>query len=344
MELKPEIEDILLKECTNQELTHPESLIFEAWLNQDHRHRKIYTQMRMVFLHPKAEHMAKLRKGVWSGLQKDLNAPATFSERIRKISHYWMKIAAVFILGISIGLIAYLFHTSHSIETTSPAEVKVIEKVSLPGQKVTTALPDGTMVKLNADSRILVPDHFTGRTREVTLYGEAFFEVARDESKPFVIRTKDIEVEVLGTSFNVKSYPGKDLSIVSVATGKVAVTDNDERRVDLIPGEKISYDSDSRSMVKEEFEWEEEYGWKENILLFTGNDFTEIKEKLSKWYGVEFTVESGTLDFSKKFTGKYIDPPLNAVLEGLSYVYDFSYYVDKKTVILNTNQKEKNEH
>ncbi len=100
-------------------------------------------------------------------------------------------------------LVMVVYELNYKVE--SLPEIALIEKVSLPGQKITTILPDGTHVKLNADSKIIVPSRFSGDRREVTLIGEAFFDVARDESKPFLINTENMKVEVLGTSFNVSA-------------------------------------------------------------------------------------------------------------------------------------------
>ena len=204
--------------------------------------------------------------------------------------------------------------------------------MSLPGQKITTSLPDGTIVKLNADSKLTVPETFSTDRREVSLHGEAFFDVARDESRPFIIHTKDIDVEVLGTSFNVRSYLNEEPSIVAVATGKVGVSGEDKRET-LTRGEKVVYTPSTGSMIKGLLDEEEEFGWKENILLFDRQTLPEVIQKLSRWYGVEFLQHEG-IQVEKKFSGRYKDPSLRGVLEGLSYVYGFEYEIDGQKVIL----------
>lgn len=334
MEKKSEIDEILVKECMNQQLTVAEQATLGSWLKQDKRHRKILAQMKLAFLYPNAENRKKIQNEVWVDLQNRLVSKNTLSGKAQK-RNYWIRVAVVAAILLSVGLAIFQINDPFGSQRMASKEVRMIEKVSLPGQKVTTLLPDGTIVKLNAGSRIIVPERFVDNRREVTLFGEAFFEVTKDKSRPFMINTKDIKVEVLGTSFNVRSYPGKDYSTVAVATGTVAVTSGEEQE-HLIAGEKISYQSALGKMEKAGFDWEQEFGWKENLLVFEGSDFAEIMEKLSSWYGVEFTVEGEIHDLNKLFSGRYQDPTLNAVLEGLSYVYDFDYQINKKKIILKT--------
>jgi len=330
---RTDIEDIIIKDCENQELTKQEYEILKTWLNQSHKNQQLYMQMKMTLLYPKPEDMKKLQKEVWFHLQKRMKGSVTFSENIRRINNFWIRIAAILLVSISIGLLIFLNYNRNEEEIASYPEVKLIEKVSLPGQKITTTLSDGTIVKLNANSKIIVPDSFRGDTREVSLEGEAFFEVVKNEMQPFVIKAKDIKVRVLGTSFNIKSYEDQE-SVVSVASGKVAVMDQDQKSVNLNPGEKVSFKVDSGTLIKDQFNWVEEYGWKENILVFKENSLSEITEKLSNWYGVDFKMQDDQFDLSKKFSGKYTDPTLKAVLEGLSYVFEFNYHLNQKTIFL----------
>ncbi|MCG8310630.1 MAG: FecR domain-containing protein [Cytophagales bacterium] len=337
LELEPDIEDILFKQCTNEEISSSESAKLEAWLNANPKNRKTFSQLKLSFVNPESEERSKIRHDVWDDLLNRINTGETSIIQATKHNRYWLRAAVIFLICTVIGVLIYQVNFRNGIEQTEIKEVRMIEKVCLPGQKFTTTLPDGTTVKLNSDSKIIVPESFTNEKREVALYGEAFFDVAKDASKPFLVRTKDIQVQVLGTSFNVKSYPNEQ-SVVAVATGKVAVSDGINLQ-DLAPGEKISYRSDDSSMIKESFNWEEEYGWKDNILVIRGENFAQISDKLSKWYGVEFIIKDSTNNFNKKFSGRYLDSSLSNVLDGLSYLYDFKYQINNKTVTLSSNKK-----
>ncbi|MFT6359951.1 MAG: transmembrane sensor [Cyclobacteriaceae bacterium] len=113
------------------------------------------------------------------------------------------------------------YKTTNSI--TDDGMITYIEKVNPTGQKSTTTLSDGTVVKLNSDSKLKFPKNFSDDIREVYFEGEAFFDVAKDASRPFIIKTNDLQVKVLGTSFNVKSFEEDNLVQIGVVTGRVSV-------------------------------------------------------------------------------------------------------------------------
>lgn len=327
------MEEIIIKEFTKQKFSRSEKLKLEMWLKECSKNRKIYAQMQLVMQHPDSAKRGQIQEEVWNNI-KGRNKSHTINTRKKRGWDTWQKAAAILIFCFSLALVVYQFNHSIRESNSNLVEVKVIEKVSLPGQKVTTKLPDGTMVELNSESKIVVPDSFKDDIREITLEGEAFFKVARDESRPFIINTKDLRVEVLGTSFNIKSYPGENISVVAVASGKVAVSDDRDSRENLLKGEKVAYTSKTKLMFKEDYNWEEEFGWKENILLFQNNNLSEIMERLTRWYGVEFNIENNTLDLDKNFSGRYNDPSLRTVLKGLSFVYNFNYQIKGKAVTL----------
>jgi len=331
--MQPDIEDILIKDCTNQELTPQEHLLLKDWLCKSAKNQWIHAQMKMACLSPGVQDTEKIRESVWAGLQKKINDDAGYAKKPAAFSGYWMKAAAVLFILVATGLIVYQVKTSGIFGGRETAETPLIWKESLPGQKITTYLPDGTLVKLNAESKISYPKTFNEGVREVTLSGEAFFEVVKDDAKPFVVKTRDIQAVVLGTSFNVKSYPKEELSEVAVASGRVAV-ENTGRRIEIEPGEKVSYQTASGSMAKEKFKWEEAYGWKDDILLFAGSSLSEVVERLRRWYGAAFVMEGNVPDESKRFSGRYKNPTLRAALEGLSYVYGFEYEIENETVFI----------
>lgn len=330
------MEDIIFKDCTHQQLTPSERLKLDLWLKESPENRKIYAQLKLALLYPNEEEKNNIKDEIWTDLKKKvLHASSYEQTRFSAHGFMWLKIAAVFVISLSLLFAIYELADRYGAFNPNVVEVKVIEKVSLPGQKITTMLPDGTTVTLNADSRLIVPAHFKENIREVNLQGEAYFDVARDETRPFVITTDNIKVEVLGTSFNVKSYGEGSLGSVAVASGKVAVSKvgSLHEKVDLKPGEKVNFQPKGLS-EKIPFNWEEEFGWKENILLFKGEDLNEILETLRKWYGVKFHIETTRIEFNKRFSGRYKDASLKAVLEGLSFVYNFSYSMEGKTVTL----------
>ncbi|WP_258105290.1 FecR family protein [Marinoscillum sp. MHG1-6] len=239
-----------------------------------------------------------------------------------------MKIAA----SIALLLISFFSFYEISERTTEPEEmVSYVEKATLPGQIITTKLPDGTTVKLNADSRLIVPDRFEGKTREIELIGEAFFEVQRDESKPFVIKTSGFSVQVLGTSFNVKAYPNESNSHVAVKTGKVSVSSNSNLSKELSLDQMVNIDSEGTISAIGSVENEVVFGWIDRKMVLKDQTLYQVIEKMERWYGITITLENN-IQPSKTFTATFSNPTLKEVLESVSKVYKLKYDINQPNV------------
>lgn len=244
-------------------------------------------------------------------------------------------IAASVIIFCSLVFGFYQYKSASEAESRR-LQTRLIEKVSLPGQKITTQLPDGTKVRLNADSKLIVPASFEGETREVTLIGEAFFDVARDESKPFLIHTGNIVTKVLGTSFNVRAYHNDENIQVVVKSGKVSVEKANNagkgEKAILLPMELVTYHQ-SGKLVKEKVDNPAHYlSWKENIIYLHDARWLEIETTLERWYGKKINV-SGEPALGKGYTGTFKDLSLEGVLDRMSYSLNFEYEFDKNNDI-----------
>lgn len=199
------------------------------------------------------------------------------------------------------------------------------------GVKKIITLADGSVVKLHSGSSLTYPKHF-GDTRELTLKGEAFFEVAKDSLRPFIVHTGKVSTQALGTSFNI-SYENKDSTIsIALATGLVKVAHNsadDTRQLALLqPGQQLIYHKQAKSFKVSDFDREKVLSWKEGVLHFNDASLSEVVEELERWYGVQIKVESQSTEDSATrwhYTGKYDQQSLEAVLQGISFVKKISY-------------------
>ena len=330
------MDDILIKKATNQPLTLEEELKLEQWLRSDKNNHKILNQVKLALHAPLSDQGKATKQEVWQDIVNRVESKDYKDRPAHSHDSWWsqfLRAAAVLVIAALIGTVIYQYKEMQPRQNV--VEVKWIEKESLKGQKLTFALPDGTRVRLNAGSRLSAPENFTGTTREVRLVGEAFFEVAEDPGKPFYINAEEVTVKVLGTSFNVKAYPLENNIRVAVATGKVSVMGKDakENGVRLEPGLMAAFSKTTRTFSTKEFDWESELGWKDNNLVFKEARISAVIYELSKWYGVEFTLEK-QLDNNKDFTAQYKNPTLMAVLDGLSFVYDFDYEIQEDNVII----------
>lgn len=163
--------------------------------------------------------------------------------------------------------------------------------VSVPrGKDFKLTLADGTRVWLNAGSSLRYPSRFTERERSVELQGEAFFEVARDERHPFIVRTGEVVTQVLGTQFNFRAYPG-ETTHVTLVSGSVKVTGKQGRSTVLQPGQDLSHDSDGHEAVQE-VNTDCFTAWTEGYFYFEEAPLEEIMRTLGRWYNVSVVFDT----------------------------------------------------
>lgn len=279
----------------------------------------------------KTQFQRKLMEGIQSGMQVQEPMAGSGSSRFYHVFGY----AAV--VALLIGL-SFLFYTNNT--TTEEGEpVSWVQKGTLKGEKVTFKLADGTVVKMNAESRLEFPQVFANGKREVTLIGEAFFEVARDENKPFVIKTGNITTTVLGTSFNINAYPENDLIEVAVSTGKVKVEHTGGKAgqssdvVYLNPNRKATYRINHDEIVVSSFNTIEELAWKDGILHFHKADEALVISRLERWFGVRVNVEN-TSPAEWDLTASFDNQSLEEILTSLSYTAKFEYSIKNKQVTI----------
>lgn len=241
----------------------------------------------------------------------------------------WAVAASLF---LALGLTAvWMYFTSPSLEPSMVPAQKWITKSTVKGAKLTFKLPDGSLVRLNANSSITFPQEFTDSLREVRLDGQAFFEVEKNQDAPFLVKTGLLEVEVLGTSFDVLAYPDESKQRIALATGEVSVSSEDGLREILHPLEMLSYSKEKKEMVKEVFDPRKVLGWKEGIIHFESTSFQEVFKTLERWYGVEISVHPNT-KFKGRFNGRFDNQSLENVLTGIAYSEGFQFQIDGNQV------------
>lgn len=228
------------------------------------------------------------------------------------------------------------------------------------GMKTRVRLSDGTMMWLNAGSTAKYPHHFDKDRREVHLSGEAFFEVAQDANRPFIIHTEKMDIRVLGTSFNVRSYKDERFAETTLITGavEVAVPGPDSiRKVLLKPSEKlvvseltgIPAKNSLMSKNKQQTILEQkkiapfptqnnelitETAWLSNQLIFQNETLESISHRLERWYGIHVMIGNRELA-EMRFSGRADNLPLEKLLSVLSEIQAFKYTIRGDSVIIN---------
>lgn len=256
-----------------------------------------------------------------------------------KLVNLSIGMAASLILVFSVSYVFYFNSPSKESAVSPEYNIPVaIERSTPSGNKKIITLPDGTTVVLNADSKLTYGSDFA-TNRTITLEGEGFFDVVRDEEHPFKVITDNIATTALGTSFNIKAYDGNPGIQVTLSTGKVRVENSlDQNHMEIQPGEAVYYSEQKNTMEKQEVDLSHVLNWKEGILQFEKTPFNLVVEDLERWYGVEIKINGDKKLPEFKCSGTFKPHEyLSNVLKVLSYSVGFEYKINGNEVILEFN-------
>lgn len=270
--------------------------------------------------------------------------------RVKPLHSYrslkWMAVAASFIL---MAFISYFFISKSKNAISSPNIVATKK-----GSKSTLTLPDGTKVWINADTKLAYGKTFGENTREVTVAGEAYFDVVRNSSVPFIVHTKAFDIKVLGTAFNVRAYDNEHNTQATLLRGTIEVilTNRDGKTIHLRPNEKIIvtnepvYNTPKKNTSVEardivltrinKFPKDSsimETLWVKNKIAFDQQRLEDIATELERWYGVNIRFENEAVR-DKRFTGILEDKSISQVMEALKLVADFQYSISGNYIVI----------
>jgi ferric-dicitrate binding protein FerR (iron transport regulator) len=185
-------------------------------------------------------------------------------------------------------------------------------------------LPDGTKVTLGYNSTLTLAKDFDQEKRNLDLVGEAFFDVAKDAQKPFVVRSKHINTQALGTAFLIEAYPNQVGVKIWLAEGKVQVSDQ-KSKTKLLPGQS-AFGLQEGHIDKEKFDLSTINNWKTDQLLFDNSSFSNVLTQLAMHYGVQFKINKMPQQ-PLSFTGNLSGQSLEESLEVIAAVNHFSFQV-----------------
>lgn len=208
------------------------------------------------------------------------------------------------------------------------------------GQRAVIRLIDGTRVHLNVDSRLTLSATFGETRRGVQLEGEAFFEVTKDSTRPFVVRTDGAVTRVLGTSFDVSTYPEDDGTKVVVSEGRVEVHSDrpsagrgSQEGVVLTKRQMGRLLRSGEQVVRKNLDVDRHLGWMEGRLVFEEAPFKEVVRKLERWYAITINLEEGTPIPQGHLNARFAeDQPLNEVLSVVATAFGLEYEHHKKRI------------
>lgn len=206
----------------------------------------------------------------------------------RTVGRKWMWAAAVLLPFIFLSASLFFLATRTGVfSETEYAEINVPY-----GEQVRVILQDGTIVQLNSDSRLKYPRQFGLFNRTVELWGEGYFNVAKDENRPFRVDLQGVEVRVTGTQFNVKAYAAEPTIWVTLDEGGILFKDRNEKEYRLVPGESAEYNRQSgECLISRPDNMEQISAWRSNSLNFYLTPLSEIIKVMERHYDVHFIVK-----------------------------------------------------
>lgn len=326
MNIKKNIE-VFIGSYLAGESTFEEKKSLESWLNE----------------HPDNLHKFNQYKKIWNlRKQKKLNKENAFHKLTQRIELQTIEInrrkqkhtffyALTFAASIVI-LIGSYFLFQFSLNTFFvPADPQIITNETPYGKKLKLQLPDGSRVYLNSGSTIQYPKSFNNHERKISFTGEGFFEVTHSKN-PFIINIYGHIIQVLGTSFNVKTIEETGNIETIVISGKVKFSSDTNQSITnetyIEPGEKLHYNKTSRQIHKTKLENYDEIAWKDGILVFKNDAMKDVFSELEKWYGVKFMVSSKHI-MQCSLTAKFDNQSLQEILDYIDVIMPLKYSISE---------------
>lgn len=302
------------------EATEAEKRRIKAWLEEDEAHRRQLMDERVCF---DAMLLADDK-------MLDSSRRRSLAYRLRRIGGQAARWAAVLLVAFAGSY--WLLEQRRAVVPEGAVNV-----VNVPlGQRTELMLADGTKVYLNAGSTLSYPSAFGQDGRQVELDGEAYFEVTRDEGKPFVVHTQMCDVEVLGTKFNVEAYSEQNAFSAALMEGRVKVGNNYRTSdvVYLAPNERVKLKGGELDV--ERIDDYDVYRWREGLICFTDENFVNLMKRIEKYYGVKLVVENRELS-KHSFSGKFrisdgVDNLLRVLRRDVRFNYERS--ADQDTIYI----------
>ncbi|WP_073003494.1 FecR family protein [Mariniphaga anaerophila] len=269
------------------------------------------------------------------------------SEKSVALFTKWMtRVAAVLLLPV---LALYIYTITSKPDTISQLEefsVDSLEIVAPTGSKTFVQFSDGSEVYLNHGSKLKYPQKFAGETRGVVLSGEGYFKIAHNPQKPFVVKTRGVNVKAVGTTFNVYAYPDEKTIATTLVEGKVIL----EKKApgitpspigSMVPGQHVEYNTENGNINSTIGDIEKYISWKDGKLIFKRDSIARIASRLSRWYSVDIDVaDNDAREYT--YTATFTDEPLWHILDLLKNAAPIEYEkVPRKRLPDGTYSKQK---
>lgn len=320
-------EELIIRYLDNSLSESEEELLLE-WLKEADENREIFLTCKKIYASRKIRHYST-PVVLDQALQRFNSRIETDQESkkpifLLRISRY----AAIFILAVAIPY--FLWLTLHAPKIKY--QTVVVNNLE-PVQKIT--LPDGSQVWVNNNSSFTYPETFGDKNREVTINGEAFFEVKTDSLHPFIVKTDVMHVKVYGTSFNVNTKTSDNTIKTALVTGRVSINDiHGNNLVMLAPGQLATFSASNGNVVVAKVNTDVYTLWRKGMVVFDKATLGEITAKISELYNVHITINSSSkLENKINFVFRKTQP-LDTVMEMLGFVAPIKFKIYENQIYI----------
>lgn len=301
------MEELLVRYCEGK-VSEEEAAYVRRWMKASDENRRMAQRINRLCL--AADTLE---------LEKNLDVAQAFKKiqhhktaRHVRIAGRWMqKAAAVLLIPVLALYLVQLYDQRHE-------EVQLVEVHTRSGMSSSLTLPDGTLVYLNSSSSLTYPATFNGDTRNVSLKGEAYFEVSKDPERRFIVSTPhNTHVEVLGTHFNLEAYEGSNHVMATLLEGKISFAyrlKDKGKSIILNPGNKVVYDAETNQVQLLRTTGVSETGWTQGKIILENTSLEESLRLLSKHFHTDFIISNPKLK-EYSFTGIFANQSLERVLD-----------------------------
>lgn len=258
--------------------------------------------------------------------EREINKVTVFSKVTK-----WLSWAAAILFIPLLGVVFYLL-SNNNFQTNKFTDFTVdsLEVIAPIGSRTVVQLSDGTEVNLNYGSRIKYPRNFTGDTREITLSGEGYFDVARNPDKPFIVKTGNLNIKAVGTEFNIQSYPCDNIITTTLVEGKVVLEKispgkRSQQIETMLPGQHVTYNLSSGKITSHKGNIDKYIAWKDGKLVFDNEPITNVAKKLERIFNVEIEVADNAKYLT--YTVTFYNDPLYLILDLMTETTPVTYKI-----------------
>lgn len=333
MQNKNKIFEDLILDYFSGKLSEQDESIFLHLLNSHPKYKNKYREMakeRAISFIPTLE---KGKDKNYQIVDSTINNKKHINTYGATFFRYFSRVAAVLLFILSTSIASYYIYNDNFKST----KLVSCETVVPFGSQAKIILPDGTVAWLNSGSTLKYSNLFGKKTRDVSLTGEGYFEVTKDKNKPFLVHTNNIQIKVLGTVFNVRSYVDDPTVEVNLLEGKVDVSildATDNNRLTLYPNEKMVYDKENKSMLSYNADAAKSVQWTIGKLCFVDAPIEKIARDIERKYDVHIIIDSEKIK-GEIFSGSInLNQPLNEVLDYIDVDKKFDITNNGKTIII----------